>query len=106
MSTEIHITKAQLRKLLEKDIDQLVEATVSAVNAAPAGHVIDGSEEAVRLASAEFRRKLFEKAIGERTKAAQAAFSPSGATKGPGVAIQGDGRRGSSDEQRDDSDRA
>ncbi len=81
MSTEIRITKAQLKKLLESDFDQLVEKAVVAVNEAPAGHVIDASEEPVRRAAAEFRRTVFEKAIQERTNAAQAAFSPSPETE-------------------------
>ena len=106
MNTEIRITKAQLGKLLKGDIDQLLEKTVAAVNAAPGGHVIDGSEEAVRQASAEFRRTLFEKAIQARANAAKAAFSPSGSVKRRGVAVQGDVGGGSSDEQRDDTDRA
>jgi hypothetical protein len=106
MSTEIRITKAQLGKLLKSDMDQLLERTVAAVNAAPAGHVIDGSEEAVRQAAAEFRRTLFEKAIQERANAAKAAFSPSGSAPRREVAIQGVGGGGSSDEQLDDSDRA
>lgn len=106
MTTEIRITKAQLEKLLKGDMDQLLERTVAAVNAAPAGHVIDGSEAQVRLAAAEFRRTLFEKAIQERANAAKAAFFPSGSAKRRRVAIQGEGGSRSSDEQRDDSDLA
>ena len=106
MNTEIRITKTQLEKLLKGDMDQLLEETVTAVNAAPAVHVIDGSEEAVRQAAAEFRRRLYEKAVQLGTQAAEAAFSPSGESEGGGVEVQGDGGDRSSDEQRDDSDRA
>ncbi|MCP4385617.1 MAG: hypothetical protein GY798_30125 [Hyphomicrobiales bacterium] len=49
-----------------------------AVDNAPAGRIIRDSEEKVRDAFAEFRRKTFEQALQKKVNAAEAAFPPSG----------------------------
>jgi hypothetical protein len=106
MGTEIRITKSALKKALARDLEAILDKTVDAFNSAPAGGKIAGSEEAVRRAAAEFRQRLYEKAVQLGTQAAEAAFSPSGESEGGGVEVQGDGGDRSSDEQRSDSDRA
>jgi hypothetical protein len=50
---------------------------MEAVNQAPDGAWIAGSEERVRDLSAEMRRRIFERAVQQRVNAAEAAFSPS-----------------------------
>ena len=69
------ITKEQLRTLLAGDFETVLEEVVQAMNQARPGHIIDDSEELVREAAGEFRRRLFEKALELRGD--REAFSPS-----------------------------
>jgi Rod binding domain-containing protein len=57
--------------------EQLCQDVTGAVNAAPAGQVINGSEEKVRDLLAAFRQATYQAAVQLRTDAAQAAFPPS-----------------------------
>jgi hypothetical protein len=69
------ITKEQLKERLGVDVETLMDEVVEAMNQARAGHIIDDSEELVRAAAGEFRRRLFEKALELRGN--REAFSPS-----------------------------
>jgi len=82
MDKDVKITPEQLAKAMDSDYQNLVALVSSAVNGAPDGAVICGSEELVRDAMARFREKVYEKAIQLRTQAAQAAFSPSAGQEG------------------------
>ncbi len=77
MCKDVKITTEQLRKAMDTEYQKLVQQVKDAVNLAPDGAVISGSEELVREAMARFRQKVYEKAVQLRTQAAQAAFSPS-----------------------------
>ena len=77
MCKDVKITAEQLTKAMDAEYRKLVKQVQDAVNQAPDGAVISGSEELVRDAMARFRQKVYEKAIQLRTEAAQAAFSPS-----------------------------
>ena len=68
-------------KRLKSDVDAYLASVIDAVNEAPDGAWIAGSEEQVRDLSAAFRRRVFEKAVQMRVDAAEAAFPPSA---GPG----------------------
>jgi hypothetical protein len=70
------IDKEQLKALLSEDIEAVLEEVVQAMNQARPGSIIDDSEELVRVATGEFRRRLFEKALELRSQ--REAFSPSG----------------------------
>ncbi|NLZ06703.1 MAG: hypothetical protein GXY19_16170 [Phycisphaerae bacterium] len=70
------ITKEQLQAVLNEDMDKMLEDVVEAMNRARPGSIIDDSEERVRQAAGEFRRRLFEKALELRSQ--REAFSPSG----------------------------
>ena len=70
------ISKQQLKALLSEDMDRMLEEVVAAMNQARPGHIIDDSEELVRVAAGELRRRLFEKALELRSQGE--AFSPSG----------------------------
>ena len=48
-----------------------------AINEAPPGHIISGSEEQVRDLFADLRQQAFETALQMRVDAAEAAFPPS-----------------------------
>ena len=77
MDKDVKITPEQLAKAMDADYQKLVQQVSAAVNEAPDGAVISGSEELVRETMARFRQKVYEKAVQLRTQAAQAAFSPS-----------------------------
>jgi hypothetical protein len=64
---------AAMRQKVEAMLSQVAEA----VNEAPDGHIIAGSEEKVRDLFGTLRQQAFETALQMRIDAAQAAFSPS-----------------------------
>ncbi len=67
-----------MKKAAGPEVERLLREVTEAINQAPAGAVIAGSEEAVRDAMARFRQRVYELGIQLRTDAAKAAFSPSG----------------------------
>jgi len=69
------ISKKQLEASLRQDMEAVLEEVVEAMNQARPGHIIDDSEELVRVAAGEFRRRLFEKAL--KLRGDSEAFSPS-----------------------------
>ncbi len=71
------VDSAQLADALKHEFDAYARAVMDAVNDAPDGQWIGGSEEQVRDLSAEFRRTVFQKAVQQRIDAAEAAFPPS-----------------------------
>ena len=69
---------ATVRRVDEARVRGVRQAKVmEAVNDAPDGQWIAGSEEQVRDLSAEMRRRIFERALQKRVDAAEAAFPPS-----------------------------
>ena len=62
---------------MEQEMQKYLQSVMAAVNAAPNGAWLAGSEEQVRDLSAEFRRRVFEQAVQMRVDAAEAAFPPS-----------------------------
>lgn len=77
MSQSPKIAAEQLGKWLVENSPELAEQIVAAINAAPDGNWIGGSEEQVRDAGHEFVRAAFEAALQQKVTAAEAAFSPS-----------------------------
>jgi hypothetical protein len=69
------ISKKQLKESLRQEMEAMLEEVANAMNEARPGHIIDDSEELVRTAAGEFRRRLFEKALKLRSESE--AFSPS-----------------------------
>jgi hypothetical protein len=78
-------------------LDALLEEVAKTMNQARAGKIIADSEEGVRDAAGEFRRRLYEKALELRQKQ-DGAFSPS-ADSGA-VAEQGPASHQLPDDQR------
>lgn len=68
----------ELVRRMREDFERTMREVADAVNDAPDGHLIDGSEERVRDLLGEFRRRSFEAAAQMRVEAteASAAFSP------------------------------
>ena len=77
-----------------------------AVNNAPDGHVINGSEVQVRDVMVELQRKAFEKAVQMRIDSTESSFSPSKGRDGPAQAQQGAVGAQQPEHQRSDRDAA
>ena len=78
MSTEAKITAEELEQSLQAEWKELLNRTAQAISEARAGAIIADSEEIVRQAMAEFRQKVYERAVQlAADKAAKAAFPPS-----------------------------
>lgn len=71
------VAPASLVSALEQEMQQYLHSVMRAVNDAPDGEWISGSEEQVRDLSAEFEKRAFEKALQLKIQAAEAAFPPS-----------------------------
>lgn len=71
----------ELVRRMREDYEQTMRQVADAVNDAPDGRLIDGSEERVRDLLGEFRRRSFETAAQMRVEAteASAAFPPESA---------------------------
>jgi hypothetical protein len=74
---DLQISKDELLQAIQEDVEQVAHETVKALNEARDGYIIPDSEDIVRDALAEFRKRVYQKAIALKTQAAQAAFSPS-----------------------------
>ena len=64
---------AQMRAKVEETLGRVADA----INEAPPGHIISGSEEQVRDLFSDLRRQAFEQGLQMRLDAAEAAFPPS-----------------------------
>jgi hypothetical protein len=74
---------------MREETQQLLAEVMAAVNNAPDGAWINGSEMQVRDLLGEYRRRVLEKAVQMRTEAAEGAFSPDGPGDGQSTEEQG-----------------
>ncbi|MGH7178937.1 MAG: hypothetical protein ACREJC_16290 [Tepidisphaeraceae bacterium] len=72
------LNRDELVRRMRADFERTLLEVADAVNAAPDGHLIDGSEEQVRDLLGEFRRRAMETAVQMRVEATEASpdFSP------------------------------
>ena len=77
MSQSPKVSPKEFVESMRDEVNQSLEQVMDAVNQAPDGAWISGSEEQVRDIMAAFRVKAFEKAVQKRIDAAEAAFPPS-----------------------------
>ncbi len=68
---------ARMRQQMEEMLGQVADA----INQAPDGYIIAGSEEKVRDLFAALRRQAFQTGLQMRLDAAEAAFPPSAGCK-------------------------
>lgn len=61
---------------MRQETEEMLRRVMEAVNKAPDGAWINGSEGEVRDVLGEYRRRVYEKALQMRTDAAEGAFSP------------------------------
>jgi hypothetical protein len=71
------LDREQYEREMREAFDRVLAEVADAVDNAPAGKVIRGSEEVARDALDRFRRIAYEKAVQLRADAAEAAFPPS-----------------------------
>ena len=71
------VSPQQFAESMKAEFEELAKQVMEAVNDAPDGQWIAGSEEQVRDLCAEMRRKVFERSVQKRVDAAEAAFPPS-----------------------------
>src|SRR5215210_1096697 len=78
------IDRAALVRRMREDFEKTMREVADAVNDAPDGHLIDGSEERVRDLLGDFRQRSFQAAAQMRVEATEASadFSPGGAGAG------------------------
>jgi hypothetical protein len=65
------------REQMRAEFERVLNEVADAIDEAPKGRVIRDSEERARDALDRFRQVAYEKAMQEKIKAAEAAFSPS-----------------------------
>lgn len=78
MTKSAQVTPQALVDAMRPQTEEMLREVMAAVNAAPDGAWINGSEMQVRDLLGEYRRKVFEKALQMKTNAAEGAFSPGG----------------------------
>jgi len=77
METSPRVSPQQFADSMKQEFEEFAGRVMEAVNDAPDGQWIAGSEEQVRDLCAAMRRKVFERALQQRVDAAEAAFPPS-----------------------------
>jgi len=82
---DLQISEEQLKEAMHSAYEEFLKGTVEALNNARDGKIIADSEILVRDLSAKFRETVYEKAVGLKVQAADAAFSPSGKNSGEKV---------------------
>jgi len=81
--------KAEYVLRMQSECRRITELVADAVNNAPTGNVINGSEMQVRDLMEELRHKAFELAVQMRIDSHESTFSPSDRRGGKGSAEQG-----------------
>ena len=102
MDRLVKMDKQQFVCRMQTEVRRILEQVADAVNDAPPGHLISGSEVPVRDLMAELRQTVFQTAAQMRVDATEASFSPSEGCKGTGQAEQGAGQPQHVEPQRPD----
>ena len=71
------ISREEYVAALQQKVEAMLGQVADAINNAPDGYIIAGSEEKVRDLFADARQQAFELGLQMRIDAAEAAFSPS-----------------------------
>ncbi len=106
MERLLRMSKEQFVTELRAEVERVLGQVADAVNDAPDGHVINGSEMRVRELMGELRTRVFEKAVQMRVDETEGAFSPSAGRGGPAPTQQGTLDADGADGQRPDRDPA
>ena len=77
MQAEVQLSRDEYIRQMRREIEETLGRVADAVNEAPPGRIIAGSEEQVRDVFADLRKHAFETALQMRLDAAEAASPPS-----------------------------
>ena len=102
MERLLTMDKEQFISDMQAEVRQILGRVADAVNDAPTGNVISGSELAVRDAMAELRQRVFEKAVPMRLDSTESSWSPSEGRDGQSPAKQGPPATDRAEQQRAD----
>ena len=84
MESTPQLSRQEFIERMRQKVEEALGRVADAVNQAPPGQIIAGSEEQVRDLFADLRRDAYEMAVQMRVDAAEAAFPPSeGPDHGP-----------------------
>jgi hypothetical protein len=84
MESTPQMSRQEFIDRMRQQVEEALGRVADAVNQAPPGQIIAGSEEPVRDLFADLRREAYEMAMQMRVDAAEAAFPPSeGSDHGP-----------------------
>ena len=83
------LSPQELIESLRQEFEQALLQVADAVNAAPAGRIISGSEHQVKDLMDSLRSKVFQRALQLKADSVESAFSPGGPCDGPANAQQG-----------------
>ncbi len=89
MDRLLTMDKEQYVARMQGDLTRILREIADAVNNAPQGNVISGSEMQVRDLMAELRQKAFETAVQMRIDSTESSFSPSAGRGGETQGQQG-----------------
>jgi hypothetical protein len=92
MPSEPTLSRDEFIKQMREKMEVALGKVADAINEAPPGQIISGSEEQVRDLFADLRRQAFEKGLQMRVDAAEAAFPPP-KDRGTGKAKHNKGRQ-------------
>jgi len=77
MESTAKLSRQEFIDRMRQKVEEALGQVADAVNEAPPGQIIAGSEEPVRDLFADLRRDAYEMAVQMRVDAAEAAFPPS-----------------------------
>ena len=106
MDRLLTMDKEQFIAEMQAEVRCRLGEVADAVNNAPDGNVINGSEMQVRDAMVALQRRAFEKAVQMRIDSTESSFSPSVGRVGQGQAKQGPFDSHGAERQRPDRDAA
>jgi hypothetical protein len=77
MESTPKMSREEFINAMRKKMEETLGRVADAINEAPPGKIISGSEEQVRDLFGDLRRQAFETGLQMRVNAAEAAFPPS-----------------------------
>ena len=92
MDRLVQMDKEEYVRQMRQEMERILGQVADAVNGAPDGNVISGSEMQVRDLMGELRKTAFEKAVQMRIDATESSFSPSDGRRGTTQTRQGTGQ--------------
>ena len=102
MERLMRMDKDEYLRQMRQEVDRILGQVADAVNDAPDGNVINGSEMQVRDLMGALRKAAYEKAVQMRIDSTESSFSPSEGRVGPTQAKQGPVEPQPADAQRAD----